>query len=235
MIRSRARYLLETLLQDTRFALRGLRQNPGFTVVAVLTLAFGIGANSAIFTLLDAVLLRTLPVANPHELVLFSDHPGQGESSGSQTGRWLKFSTQDFVYFRDHNESFKDICAIQSRSNQLEIRLGGAAGSTDSVRGSLVSGNFFYFLGLHSVAGRLFSLDDDRPQAPPVAVLNYAYWTREFHNDPSAIGRVIEINGTAYTIVGVVPARIFWSGIHDPRYMAATCVPATSNVNRALF
>jgi len=216
MIKSRSLYLLETLLQDTRFALRGLRQNPGFTAVAVLTLALGIGANSAIFSLLDAVLLRTLPVANPHELVLFSDNPGQGESSGSQTGRWWAFSSQDFAYFRDHNESFKEICAIQSRSNQLEIRLAGAPGSTDSVRGSLVSGNFFSFLGLNPAAGRLFSLEDDRPQAPPVAVLNYAYWTREFHNDSSAIGQVIEINGTAYTIVGVVPREFSGVGYTTP-------------------
>jgi predicted permease len=216
MIKSRSLYLLETLLQDTRFALRGLRQNPGFTAVAVLTLALGIGANSAIFSLLDAVLLQTLPVANPHELVLFSDNPGQGESSGSQTGRWRAFSSQDFAYFRDHNESFKEICAIQSRSNQLEIRLAGASGSTDSVRGSLVSGNFFSFLGLNPAAGRLFSLEDDRPQAPPVAVLNYAYWTREFHNDSSAIGQVIEINGTAYTIVGVVPREFSGVGYTTP-------------------
>jgi predicted permease len=216
MIKSRSLYLLETLLQDTRFALRGLRQNPGFTAVAVLTLALGIGANSAIFSLLDAVLLQTLPVANPHELVLFSDNPGQGESSGSQTGRWRAFSSQDFAYFRDHNESFKEICAIQSRSNQLEIRLAGASGSTDSVRGSLVSGNFFSFLELNPAAGRLFSLEDDRPQAPPVAVLNYAYWTREFHNDSSAIGQVIEINGTAYTIVGVVPREFSGVGYTTP-------------------
>jgi len=216
MIKSRSLYLLETLLQDTRFALRGLRQNPGFTAVAVLTLALGIGANSAIFSLLDAVLLQTLPVANPHELVLFSDNPGQGESSGSQTGRWRAFSSQDFAYFRDHNESFKEICAIQSRSNQLEIRLAGASGSTDSVRGSLVSGNFFSFLELNPSAGRLFSLEDDRPQAPPVAVLNYAYWTREFHNDSSAIGQVIEINGTAYTIVGVVPREFSGVGYTTP-------------------
>ena len=216
VIKSRSLYLLETLLQDTRFALRGLRQNPGFTAVAMLTLALGIGANSAIFSLLDAVLLRTLPVANPHEMVLFSDNPGQGESSGSQTGRWWAFSSQDFAYFRDHNESFKEICAIQSRSNQLEIRLAGASGSTDSVRGSLVSGNFFSFLGLNPAAGRLFSLEDDRPQAPPVAVLNYAYWTREFHNDSSAIGQVIEINGTAYTIVGVVPREFSGVGYTTP-------------------
>ena len=213
---SRALYFLEMLLQDIRFALRVLRQNPAFTTVTVLTLGLGIGANSAIFTLLDAVLLRTLPVANPHELIFFSDNPLQGSSSGSQTGHWWAFSSQDFAYFRDHNESFKELCAIQGRSDQLEIRLAGAPGPTDSARGSLVSGNFFSFLGLIPAAGRLFSLEDDRPQAPPVAVLNHAYWTREFHNDPSAIGRVIEINGTAYTIVGVAPRDFSGVGYTTP-------------------
>ncbi len=132
----------------------------------MLTLALGIGANSAIFTLLNAVLLRTLPVVNPYALVFFSDDPGRS-SSGSQTGHWWAFSSQDFAYFRDHNESFKDLCAIRTRSDQLEIRLAGASGSTDPARGSLVSGNFFSLLGLNPAAGRLLSTEDDRPEASP--------------------------------------------------------------------
>jgi predicted permease len=216
MIKSRVLFFLETLLQDFRYAFRVLRQNPGFTAVAVLTLALGIGANSAIFTLFDAVLLRTLPVASSQELVLFSDNPGEGTSSGAQSGLWFAFSNQDFAYFRDHNESFKELCALQSRTDELEIRAAGASGPANSARGNLVSGNFFSFLGLSPAAGRLFSPEDDRPQAPPAVVLNYAYWTSKFHNDPSAIGQVIEINGTAFTIIGVAPRDFSGVGYTAP-------------------
>ena len=212
----RAGAWLDSLFQDLRYGVRMLRKNPGFTAIAVLTLALGIGANTTIYTLLDAVLLNTLPVASPQELVFFSDNPGQGSSSGSQTGRWWEFSSQDLAYFRNHNESFKEMCAIQSRSDQLEIRVAGASGPTDSARGSLVSGNFFSFLGLNPVAGRLFSTEDDRPETPPAAVLNYPYWTRKFHNDPSAIGQVIEINGTAFTIIGVAPREFSGVGYQTP-------------------
>jgi predicted permease len=211
----RAGAWLDSLFQDLRYGARMLRKNPGFTAVAVLTLALGIGANTAIFTLLDAVVLKTLPVASPRELVFFSDKP-MGTSSGSQTGHWFSFSSQDFAYFRDRNESFKELCAIQSRTDQLEIRVVGASGAADSARGSLVSGNFFSFLGLSPAAGRLFSAEDDRPQASPAAVLNYPYWTRNFHSDPSAIGQVIEINGTAFTIIGVAPQQFAGVGYTTP-------------------
>src|SRR6202046_225687 len=102
---------LDSLLQDLRYAARMLRKNPGFAAIAILTLALGIGANAAIFSLLDAVVLKTLPVARPEGLVFFSGRPW-GTSSGSQTGHWWAFSSQDFAYFRDHNESFKELCAI---------------------------------------------------------------------------------------------------------------------------
>jgi predicted permease len=206
---------LEALAQDIRYGMRTLRKNPGFAATAVLTLALGIGANAAIFTLLDAVVLNTLPVASPRELVFFSDKPW-GTSSGSQTGHWFAFSSQDFAYFRDRNESFKELSAIQSRTDQLEIRVAGASGATDSARGSLVSGNFFSFLGLNAAAGRLFTVEDDRPQTSPSAVLNYPYWTRKFHNDPSAIGQVIEINATAFTIIGVAPQQFSGVGYQTP-------------------
>jgi MacB-like periplasmic core domain/FtsX-like permease family len=202
---ARASAWLDSLLQDVRYGARVLRKNPGFTVVAFFTLALGIGANTAIFSLIDALLLRTLPVASPHELVLFSDSPEGGANSGTQTGRWSRFSSENYAYFRGHGESFKELCAFQSGWNDLKIRVAGRAGRPGLAHGRLVSGNFFSFLSLKAAAGRLFAPSDDQPGASPVAVLNYTYWTRKFHDDLSAIGTVVQINGTAFTIIGVGP------------------------------
>jgi len=196
---------LEQLLQDTRFGLRMLRKSPGFTSIAVLTLTLGIGANTAIFSLINVILLRTLPVARPHELVLFSDSPAGGTSSGTQTGRWSRFSSDNYAYFRNHNESFTELCAFQSTWNHLKIQLAGSGERPALAYGRLVSGNFFSFLGLSAEVGRLFSPDDDRSGASPAVVLNYAYWVRKFQMDPSIVGKVVEANGTAFKIIGVAP------------------------------
>jgi predicted permease len=195
---------LETLWQDARFAARTLRKNPGFTIVAVLTLALGIGANTAIFSLVNAVLLNSLPVANPHELVLFSDQAGTGTSSGGETGIWERFSTYDCGYFIAHNESFKELTAYQDDRTLLSIRIAGAEKS-ESARTTMIAGNYFSFLGIRAAAGRLISPEDDEASSAPVAVLNYAYWTSRFHNDAAAVGKTIEINGTPFTIIGVTP------------------------------
>jgi predicted permease len=203
---------LESLLQDVRFGLRMLRKNPGFTSVAVLTLALGIGANTAIFSLVNAVLLNKLPVVNPHELVLFSDSARQGSSSGTQTGVWRDFSSEDYAYFSDHNRSFKELTAYQGNHTTLSVLVEGAK-QREPGRIALISGNYFSFFGLHAVAGRLLSADDDRGAASPMAVLSYAYWTDRFHNDPSAMGKTIEFNGTPFTIVGVAPRG--FSGVTD--------------------
>src|SRR5690348_10351129 len=195
---------LDSLFQDTRFALRMLRKHPGFTAVAVLTLALGIGANTAIFSLVNAVLLNSLPVANPHELVLFSDHTGTGTSSGGQTGIWDRFSSYDYAYFTMHNESFKELTAYQDDRTSLYVRIAGAE-KMEVARTTMVSGNYFSFLGIHAAAGRLISPEDDDVSSAPVTVLNYAYWTSRFHNDPAVVGKTIEINGTPFTIIGVTP------------------------------
>ncbi|MGB7470589.1 MAG: ABC transporter permease, partial [Candidatus Acidiferrum sp.] len=196
---------VEQLALDGRYGLRMLRKSAGFTAIAVVTLALGIGANTAIFSLIHAILLKTLPVARPHELVLFSDSPEGGANSGTQTGHWIRFSSENYAYFREHSDSFKELCAFQSRSDDLKIRAAGTTERPELAYGRMVSGNFFSFLGLQAAAGRLFLPTDDRAGATPSVVLNYTYWTRKFRSDFSAIGKVVEVNGTAFTIIGVAP------------------------------
>jgi predicted permease len=196
---------LETLWNDLRYGLRVLLKNPGFAAIAIVTLALGIGANTAIFSLADAVLLDTLPVINPHQIVLFSDYPGQGTYSGAQTGRWERYSSENFSYFTAHNESFAEMCAVLGDRIAVRISDPDASAPSTIARVNLVAGNFFSFLGLRAAAGRLFSPDDDQPNAAPVAVLNYAYWAQKFHGDSSIIGKVVEISRSAFTIVGVAP------------------------------
>ncbi len=206
---------VEHLAQDGRYGLRMLRKSPGFAAIAVVTLALGIGANTAIFSLINAVLLRTLPVARPHELVLFSDSPEGGANSGTQTGHWIRFSSENYAYFREHSDAFKELCAFQASLSDLKIRTVGMTERPELAYGRMVSGNFFSFLGLQAAAGRLFLPSDDRAGATPSAVLNYTYWTRKFHNDFSAIGKVVGMNGTAFTIIGVAPRG--FSGVKSDR------------------
>ena len=195
---------VETFLQDVRFGLRMLRKNPAFTVIAVLTLALGIGANAAIFSLVNAVLLNSMPVASPRELVLFSGFSAGGSSSGLHSGLWQQFSSDDYANFTDHNQSFKELTAYQTDRTILSVHIGGAE-RPEVARSTMVAGNFFPFLGLRAAAGRLLTPEDDRPAAPPVVVLDYGYWTNRFHDDPAAIGQTIEFNGIPFTIVGVAP------------------------------
>jgi predicted permease len=202
---------LESFLADIRFATRMLFKNPGFIAVAILTLALGIGANTAIFTLLDAVLLSKLPVSNPQELVLFSDDPREGNLTGTESGHWYVFSYRDYLQFRERNESFQDLCAFQAGRNRVRVHVAGvkAVSPIESARGKLVSGNYFQLLGVSAVAGRTLTADDDRAEAPPAAVLSYGYWKRRFHSDASLIGKVLEVNDVPVTIVGVAPPEFF--------------------------
>jgi predicted permease len=202
---------LESIFADVRYAVRTLRKNPGFTCIAILTLALGIGANTAIFTLLDAVLLRKLPVSNPQELVLFSEDPSEGNLTGTEAGHWYVFSYPDYLHFRERNESFQDLCAFQEGRNRVRVHVAGttAASSMESARGKLVSGNYFQLLGVRAAAGRTLTADDDRAEASPAAVLNHGYWMRRFHGDASVVGKVLEINDVPVTIVGVAPPEFF--------------------------
>ncbi|HEV2416673.1 MAG TPA: ABC transporter permease, partial [Terriglobia bacterium] len=209
---------LDTLLQDLRFGLRQLRRNPGFTAVVVLSLALGIGANTAIFTVIDAVLLQSLPVKNPSQLVLLDSGSDQGTDSGSPyIGRWPALTFDAYQYFVRHNESFQGLAAFRKGIDPLEVRWPGAisGGQAEQAMAHLVSGNYFQVMGVDAAVGRVFGANDDVPNARPVAVISYDYWQRKFHGDPSAVGRAVDLNGTPFTIAGVTPLDFFGERMYE--------------------
>jgi len=183
--------------QDLRFAWRTLRRNPLFTAVAVLSLALGIGANTAIFSLLDQVLLRPLPVKDPEALVML-DLPGPTQGSVWNNNA---FSYPMYREFRDRNPVFEAVLAQFPTQMSMGFR-----GQTESVGGLLVSGNYFAVLGIKASLGRAFTLEDDRtPGAHPVAMLSHGFWKRRFGGDRSVIGQAIVLNGHQFTVIGVGP------------------------------
>ncbi len=186
------------LWQDLRFALRTLKKSPVFVVVAVLSLALGIGANTAIFSLVDQVLLRLLPVKDPQQLVLFW---GRGSHYGSNNGRY-RLSYPMYVDFRDNNQVFSGMFA--QHGTTLSV---ACDGKTELVDGEMVSGTYFPVLGVHAAIGRVFSPDDDKtPGGEPYAVLSHRYWISRFAGSPSVIGKKLIVNGYPFTVVGVSQA-----------------------------
>ncbi len=189
---------LETGFRDLKYALRALRRSPGFTLIAVLTLALGIGANTAIFTLLDQVLLRLLPVKNPQQLVLLTM---RGRHYGSNWGG-NAISYPMYRDFQDHNEVFSGMFC------RFPIPVAVASGNSQAERvdSELVSGEYFEVLGVQAALGRTFTPDDNRVRnGHPIVVLSYEYWKTRFHSDPAVIGKDILVNSHKMTIVGVAP------------------------------
>jgi len=194
------------MITDIRYALRMLAKNPAFACVVVFTLALGIGANAAIFSLLDKVLLQSLPVANPDQLVVLSAYGSKdGPSFGSA------FSYLMYQDLRDRNSVFSGV--IARGGVQMNVSYGD---QTERVRAELVSGNFFEVLGVRPWAGRLFTQDDDRtPGAHPVAVLSYPFWERRFGKDPNLIGKTILVNEQPVTVLGVTPPNFFGTDLSN--------------------
>jgi predicted permease len=193
------------LAQDLRYALRQLRKSPGFTAVAVLTLALGIGANTAIFTVVNALLLKMLPVSEPQQLVVVGD-PTIPNTRSSGTPRTDVFSYPLYKELRDGSSVFTGLCAAAT-DQRIEVDAGQGEISDEKVTGRMVTGNYFSVLGLEPAAGRLFSDSDDTAEsANPAVVLGYAYWQRKFALSPSILGKDIRLNGYPFTVVGVAPA-----------------------------
>jgi len=209
---------IQDFIQDLHFGLRMLRKSPGFTAVAVLTLALGIGANTAIFSLINAVMLETLPVKNPQQLVLLDWTSGAWpedivkglagtwykEKSGRATSTSFPYAIYDDICAR--NQTFSSLAAFAGNGSQLNVGYKGQPGRAD---GELVSGTFFSTLGVPPILGRLFTVDDDRLGASPAAVISYVYWEQRFGRDPGVIGKTLTINSVPFTIIGVSASGFF--------------------------
>jgi predicted permease len=216
---------MHTLWQDVRYGLRMLARSPGFTAVVILTLALGIGANTAIFSVVNAVLLKSLPVQKPEELVVV-------KYSDPQSGKLNEdFSYPMYQAIRDKNTFFAGVLA---RSG-LDLNV-GYGGQSEQLYGELVSGNYYTTLGVQPWLGRLFTDDDDRiPGGHPVAVLSYGYWQRRFGSDPSVIGKQIILNARPMTVVGVTPPGFYGTelardpGVRVPMMMATIFRPLPAN------
>ena len=201
---------MSNVFGDLRYALRIFRNSPGFTAVAVLSLALGIGANTAIFTLLDAVVLKMLPVKDPQELVVFGQGMGRGINGEDDpvSRSNVLYSYPLYKDLRDGNAIFQDLAAIDSMDHTVYMRDSTAQpdAQPEAANARVVSGNYFEVLGIQPLLGRLIQPSDDvTAGAHPVVVLTHGYWQRRFASDPSIVGRSLLLNGQAYSVIGVAP------------------------------
>src|ERR1700722_18704995 len=202
------------ILSDVRYAIRLLLKNPGFSLVAAGSLALGIGANTAIFTLLDAVLLHDLPVRNPRELVLFGKGRASGIGDDLPDGPTQLFSHPFYREVREKNQVFSDVLALQSFGTRAYVRISGGNGSPVPVETQLVSGNYFSALGVNPALGRVLGTNDDAaPGGRPAAVISYACWKRTFGMDRAVLNRTMTMGGAIFSIVGVAPSEFFGTAV----------------------
>ena len=223
-------------IQDFRFALRQLRKTPGFTATAVLTLALGIGANAAIFTLVNAVLMKNLPVADPKSLLLFADRNfccvGSGVPPGGDYGL---FSTDAYEQLKKNAPEFEELAAMQAGFEYRPIvaRRGGTQENARSVMGEFVSGNYFRTFGLKPAAGRLFSDADDVQGAPIAAVMSYETWKNNYASDSAVVGSTFFVNTKPLTIAGIAPEGFYGDRLSSTPpdfYLPIESMPSVANV-----
>jgi predicted permease len=209
---------MSQLLQDIRYGLRQLRKAPGFTITAVVTLALGIGANTAIFTLVQGILLRSLPVTDPSRLYRIGDNDdccveGGFPGDAGDTGDFTIFSTDLYQYLNSNTPEFEQLAAVQAGQWTWSVRRGNAPAKP--LHGEFVSGNYFGTLGLGAYMGREFSDSDDAPSAAPATVLSYKAWQAEYSADPAIVGSTIFVQAKPFTVVGVAPAGFFGDRVTD--------------------
>ena len=208
---------LENLLRDLRYAARTLRRNPGYALVAILTLGLGIGANTAIFTVINGVLLKPLPYAQQDRIL----HLDQTATLVGPDP--LGLSVQEYQDFRDQGHAFSDVAEYHS----MNFTLLGTK-NPERVATGVVSSNFFDVLGVKPVLGRLFTPADESRNAPPALLLSYSYWMKEFGGDRNILGRAFELNDRVHTVVGVLPPLPEYPDANDV-YMPTTSCPYRSD------
>jgi putative ABC transport system permease protein len=216
---------LHSVFSDCWFAVRLLRKSPAFTVTAILTLALGIGAPTAIFTLVQQVMLRSLPVARPDQLwrigdavhCCYSDGYTQGDGKWLPPNDWSFFSWQAYKLFRANTAAFEKLAAFQigEANAHLGVRRAGSRAPVATANGEYVSGNFFETFGISAWRGRLFTDGDDREGAPPVAVISFHTWQAKYGSDPSVVGAAYDLNSQPFTIIGIAPPGFFGAKIAD--------------------
>ena len=227
--------MLDTILRDLRFALRQLAKSKGFTLTAITTVALAIGANTAIFTLVDAVMLKSLPVADPARLYRLGDGDNCCVIGGLQQ-RFSIYSYPLYLYLRDHSPEFEQMAAFQAGQAQAGVRRSGAAVNEPFVY-KFVSGNYFSMFGLRAFAGRLIGPADDTRGAPPAAVMSYRAWRQQYGADPSVVGATFIIDGHAFTIAGIAPPAFFGDTMRpDPPdfWLPLATEPAVHQANALL-
>ncbi len=228
---------MNQLVQDVRFALRQLRKAPGFTVTAVLTLALGIGANAAIFTLVHAVLLQNLPVGDPKTLVRVGDTNDCCVNGGTPDNNDYSIFAYDlYKHLRDNTPEFEQLAAMQAGigNGSITARSSQPDALPKALRGEFVTGNYFQTFGLRPFAGRLLASTDDVEGAPMAAVMSYQTWQRDYALDPSVVGSTFVLNTNPVTIIGITPPAFYGDRMTDtppdfyiPMVMEPVMVPAS--------
>ena len=199
---------MSTLLRNVVYALRTFQTARAFTATAVLTLALGIGGTTAIFTLIHAVMLKSLPVGDPARLYRIGDGDDCCVEGGPQ-GRWGMVSYPLFERLKAETPEFESVTAFQAGGQRASVRRQGADSAPRPLRSLYVTGNYFQTLGVNAFAGRLFSAQDDTPAAAPVVVLAYHAWQRQYAGDPAIVGATLVVEGQAFTVAGVAPPGFF--------------------------
>ncbi|MGB9468926.1 MAG: ABC transporter permease [Candidatus Acidiferrum sp.] len=211
--------MIETLFHDLRYTFRTLRKDPGFTAIAILILALGIGANIVVFSVVNTLLLRPLPFPHSDQLVWFTGNRGVGGLSGTT------YNVGSFEEYARHAQSFKEITAYQCFWGSSEFNMTGH-GDPQHIQAVMVANNFFHTLGVTPALGRTFLPDEHKKGAAPVAMLTYPFWQQQFAGDPNVLGKTVDFDNQAVTIIGVLPQSFDFASVFSPGLRVDFFIPA---------